>query len=546
VVSHPRLVIAGTRSGDGKTTVATGLMAALAARGLRVSAHKVGPDYIDPSYHAAATGRPGRNLDPWLTGDDLIAPLFLHGAGAVGGGSGGGGGAFGGGGGLSGGAGAGRGPADVSVIEGVMGLFDGVTGRGDLASTAHVARLLRAPVVLVVTAAGAARSIAATVHGFATFDPATRIAGVVLNQVGSPRHESILREAIAPLGIPVLGALPAEATLHTPSRHLGLVPAAERAGQVSDWLPRLRELITRHLDLDQLLAIARAVPALTARPWSAPDAVAAAGGALAGNGAAGNGASGNGAGRTGPVGIGPAGNGAPCNDAGREGARGARTRPPRIAVAGGRAFTFGYAEHRELLEAAGAEVVEFDPMTAERLPAGTDALVIGGGFPEVYVEDLAANAALRAEVTALAASGMPVVAECAGLLWLGASLDGREQCGVLPTAARMTGRLTLGYRQAVARADSPLAAAGTAVRAHEFHRTVSEPAAGPTAAWQLADGSLQGWATPRLLASYLHVHWAGLPAAAPRLVAAARAAREAQPRPPSPRPTPKSGAPSAP
>jgi cobyrinic acid a,c-diamide synthase len=576
VVSHPRLVIAGTRSGDGKTTVATGLMAALAARGLRVSAHKVGPDYIDPSYHAAATGRPGRNLDPWLTGDDLIAPLFLHGAGAVGGGGHGAAGGGAGGAGRGGGAGAGRGgrdagsgPADVSVIEGVMGLFDGVTGRGDLASTAHVARLLCAPVVLVVTATGAARSIAATVHGFATFDPATRIAGVVLNQVGSPRHESILREAIAPLGIPVLGALPAEATLHTPSRHLGLVPAAERAGQVSDWLPRLRELIARHLDLDHLLAIARAAPALTARPWSAPDAVAAADtavGALAGNGAArngasgngatgngasgngasGNGASGNGAGRTGPVGIGPAGSGAPCNDAGREGAGGAGTRPPRIAVAGGRAFTFGYAEHRELLEAAGAEVVEFDPMTAEKLPAGTDALVIGGGFPEVYVEDLAANAALRAEVTGRAASGMPIVAECAGLLWLGTSLDGREQCGVLPATARMTGRLTLGYRQAVALTDSPLAAAGTAIRAHEFHRTVSDPAAGPAPAWQLADGSRQGWATPRLLASYLHLHWAGLPAAAPRLVAAALAAREAQPRPPSPRPTPTSGVPSAP
>jgi cobyrinic acid a,c-diamide synthase len=221
-------------------------------------------------------------------------------------------------------------------------------------------------------------------------------------------------------------------------------------------------------------------------------------------------------------------------------------RPPRIAVAGGRAFTFGYAEHRELLEAAGAEVVEFDPMTAERLPAGTEALVIGGGFPEVYVEDLAANAALRAEVTERAASGMPIVAECAGLLWLGATLDGREQCGVLPAAARMTGRLTLGYRQAVARTDNPLAAAGTAIRAHEFHRTVSEPAAGPAPAWQLADGSLQGWAAPRLLASYLHVHWAGLPAAAPRLVAAARAAREAQPRPPSPRAASKSGAPSTP
>jgi cobyrinic acid a,c-diamide synthase len=499
VVNHPRLVIGGTRSGDGKTTVATGLMAALAARGLRVSAHKVGPDYIDPSYHAAATGAPGRNLDPWLTGEDLIAPLFLHGAGA----------------GTSAGGG---GTADVSVIEGVMGLFDGVTGRGDLASTAHVARLLRAPVVLVVTATGAARSIAATVHGFATFDPATRIAGVVLNQVGSARHETILREAIAPLGIPVLGALPAEATLHTPSRHLGLVPAAERAGQVSDWLPRLRELIARHLDLDHLLAIARAAPALTARPWSALDAVAAAD--PAGNGPAGDR----------PAGNGPAGDG---------------RRPPRIAVAGGRAFTFGYAEHRELLEAAGAEVVEFDPMTAERLPAGTDALVIGGGFPQVYVEELAANAALRAEVTGRTAGGMPVVAECAGLLWLGASLDGREQCGVLPATARMTGRLTLGYREAVALTDSPLAAAGTAIRAHEFHRTVCEPAAGPAPAWQLTDGSRQGWASPRLLASYLHLHWAGLPAAAPRLVAAARAAHEAQPRAPGPGPAPKSGAPSA-
>jgi cobyrinic acid a,c-diamide synthase len=164
-------------------------------------------------------------------------------------------------------------------------------------------------------------------------------------------------------------------------------------------------------------------------------------------------------------------------------------------------------------------------MIAEQLPAGTDALVIGGGFPEVYVEDLAANTTLLAEVRARAAGGMPVVAECAGLLWLGSTLDGREQCGVVPAEARMAGRLTLGYREAVALADSPLAAAGTAIRAHEFHRTVSEPAAGPAPAWQLADGRLQGWATPRLLASYLHLHWAGLPDAAPRLVAAARTAR---------------------
>jgi cobyrinic acid a,c-diamide synthase len=457
VVSQPRLVIAATRSGDGKTTVATGLMAALRARGLRVSAHKVGPDYIDPSYHAAATGLPGRNLDVWLTGEDLIAPLFRHGAAS----------------------------ADVSVIEGVMGLFDGVAGRGDLASTAHLARLLAAPIVLVVSAAGAARSIAATVHGFATFDPRVQIAGVVLNQVATPRHEAIAREAIASTGIPVLGALPTEATLHTPSRHLGLVPAAERAEHISDWLPRLRELISRHLDLDLLLAIARGAPALTGPAWS------------------------------------PVPRPSELESAATAGP------PVRIAVAAGRAFTFGYAEHRELLAAAGAEVLEFDPMAVEQLPADSDALVVGGGFPQVYVDQLAANAGLRTEIRERVAAGMPVVAECAGLLWLGTALDDRDQCGVLPATARMTGKLTLGYREAVALESSPLVAAGTSVRAHEFHRTVSEPASGARPAWQLADGSRQGWATPHLLASYLHLHWAGLPAAAPRLVAAARTARTA-------------------
>jgi cobyrinic acid a,c-diamide synthase len=456
----PRLVIAATRSGDGKTTVATGLMAALRARGLRVSAHKVGPDYIDPSYHAAATGAPGRNLDAWLTGEDRIAPLFLHGA---------------------------RG-ADIAVIEGVMGLFDGAAGRGDFASTAHVARLLDAPIVLVAGAAGTARSIAATVHGFATFDPGARVAGVVLNHVSTPRHESLLREAIASTGIPVLGALPSEATLHTPSRHLGLVPAAERAEHLGDWLPRLRELIGRHLDLDQLLAIARSAPRLTARPWS-PSA----------------------------PGVQEPGPKSPRDD-----------RPVRIAVAAGRAFTFGYAEHHELLEAAGAEIAEFDPMGVERMPAGADALVVGGGFPQVYVDELAANAGLRAEVAERVTAGMPVVAECAGLLWLGSALDDREQCAVLPATARMTGRLTLGYREAVALTSGPLVAAGTTVRAHEFHRTVSEPACGPNPAWQLSDGSRQGWAGDRLLASYLHLHWASLPGAAARLVATARAARKAR------------------
>jgi len=460
MVTQPRLVIAATRSGDGKTTVATGLMAALAAAGLRVSAHKVGPDYIDPGYHAAATGRAGRNLDPWLTSEELIAPLFLHGACGT----------------------------DVSVIEGVMGLFDGAAGRGDFASTAHVARLLTAPVILVVAAGGAGRSIAATVHGFASYDPAVRIAGVVLNQVSSPRHEQILREAVAGTGIPVLGALPTEAVLHTPSRHLGLVPAAERAAEVSTWLPALRALVRDHLDLGQVTAIARAAPSLTAPQWTPAPADRAAR-ASAGPGA-----------------------------------------PVRVAVAAGPAFTFRYAEHYELLAAAGAEVAEFDPITAGALPAGTDALLAGGGFPQLYASDLAANASLRAEIAGRAGGGMPVIAECAGLLWLGAELDGRPQCAVLPATATMTPKLTLGYREAVALTSSPLAEAGTAVRAHEFHRTASVPRRGSSPAWRLADGSAQGWATSTLLASYLHVHWVGLPGVAGRLVAAARNSRTARPR----------------
>jgi cobyrinic acid a,c-diamide synthase len=468
MVSQPRIVVAATRSGDGKTTVATGLMAALRAAGLRVSGHKVGPDYIDPSYHAAATGRPGRNLDPWLVGEERIAPLFLHGAHG----------------------------ADIAVVEGVMGLFDGAAGRGEFASTAHVARLLDAPIVLVVTASGAGRSIAATVHGFASFDPAVRIAGVVLNQVSSARHEQILREAMAGTGIPVLGALPAEAVLRTPSRHLGLVPAAERGAQVRDWLPALRSLIAANLDLDRLTAIARSAPPLTAAPWSPADQDGADGAGSAADGGA----------------------GADRGDRANGG-------PVRVAVAAGPAFTFGYAEHPELLAAAGAEVAEFDPMTAAGLPDGTDALVVGGGFPELYAGELAANAGLRAEVRDRVAAGMPVIAECAGLLWLGRELDRRAQCDVLPATATMTGKLTLGYREAVALASSPLASAGTRVRAHEFHRTVSAPAHGPSPAWRLTDGSEQGWATASLLASYLHVHWAGVPAAARRLVAAAAGSR---------------------
>ena len=362
MVSLPRVIIAATRSGDGKTTVATGVMAALRASGLRVSPHKVGPDYIDPSYHAAACGVPGRNLDPWLVGEDLIAPLLLHGAAKAGAARVGGA--------RVGGAGAGG--ADVAVIEGVMGLFDGAAGRGDFASTAHVARLTGSPVILVVGAAGTSRSIAATVHGFAGWDPQLRLAGVVLNQVSSDRHEALLREALAPLNIPVVGALRRDDALHTPSRHLGLVPAGERPASVDAWLPALRALVQRDLDLDLLMRIARSAPGLAAEPWSAEPGYGAP-----------------------PMAAARPGDGQPPTP------RGAR--PARVAVAAGPAFTFRYAEHDELLAAAGAEVVTFDPLTAEKLPDGTEALVAGGGFPQVHADALAANTALLDDVRGRAA-----------------------------------------------------------------------------------------------------------------------------------------------
>ncbi len=475
-----RLVVAAPASGHGKTSVATGLLAAFAARGLAVSPHKIGPDFIDPGYHALAARRPGRTLDPWLVGEERILPLFRHAASAPV-------------------------PADLAVVEGVMGLHDGAAGRGEFASTAHVARLLRAPVLLVVDTTAIGRSVAALVAGYASFDPRLRIGGVVLNRVGSDRHEMILREALAELGIPVLGALRRHDALATPSRHLGLVPVAERSASALETVRALGEVVAASLDLDAVLTLARSAPPVDGPVWNPADEVAA---------------------MAGPR--------------------------PVIALAGGAAFTFSYAETAELLTAAGADVATVDPLHDERLPAGCAGLVIGGGFPEVYAEQLAANAPLRQAVSALAAAGAPIAAECAGLLYLARSLDGREMCGVLDADAVMTGRLTLGYREAVAASGSVLAPAGTAVRGHEFHRTMCTPGAGPGTAgaagtgaagtagaagkaggaagapawrWAGPNGTdqLEGFAGPgRVHASYLHLHWAGQPAFAQRIVSAAQ------------------------
>jgi cobyrinic acid a,c-diamide synthase len=442
VVETPRIVIAGTHSGTGKTTVASGLMAALASRGLRVAPFKVGPDFIDPSYHTLAAGRQGRNLDAFLSGPEMIGPLFAHGA---------------------------R-DADIAVVEGVMGLFDGKNGGEELASTAQVAKLLGAPIVLVVDARAMARSAAAMVHGYTTFDPELR--------VGSDAHEKMLRDALKPLGISVLGALRRDDEIRTPDRHLGLVPVAERRAEARRSLDALGATISDSLNLDGLLRLARSAGPLGVRPWSPGSA---------------------------EVNL---------------------SENIRVAVATGPSFSFLYRENLESLVAAGAEVVTFDPTAEEGLPAGTDALYIGGGFPETYAEALSANVGLRESVRDFAHSGRPVVAECGGLLYLARELDGHPMCGVLDATARMTKRLTLGYREVRALTDSPLAETGTAARGHEFHYSTVEPGAGRTPAWDVAGRVPEGFVSGSVHASYLHTHWAATPGLPRRLVRAARRAVE--------------------
>jgi len=440
VTALPRLVVSAPATGQGKTTVATGLMAALRRAGHQVSGHKVGPDYIDPGYHALATGRPGRNLDPHLVGEGRIVPLLLHGA---------------------------RG-ADVAVIEGVMGLFDGRVGHDGFASTAHVARLTASPVVVVVDISRSSRTVGAVVHGLATYEPGVRVAGVVLNQAGSPRHAA---EVASSLRVPVLGVVPREDGLATPSRHLGLVPAGEREGAaavVEAWA----DAVAEHVDLDAVLDVARAAPDLERAAWDPAESTSTV--------------------------------------AGR----------PVVAMAGGRAFTFRYAETEELLRAAGCEVAMFDPMTDPRLPDGTAAVYLGGGFPEVHASELTDNRALREELAAAVADGVPTVAECAGLLYLCSSLDSAPMVGSIEATAAMTERLTLRYPAMTAASDNLLSRAGERCTGHEFHRTHTTPERGARPAW-IVDGVDVGFAGPSLHASYLHTHWAGHPQLAQRFAEAA-------------------------
>ncbi|WP_265447339.1 cobyrinate a,c-diamide synthase [Flexivirga meconopsidis] len=453
--------MAAPASGQGKTTIAVGLMAALRAAGQVVGAAKVGPDYIDPGYHALATGRRSRNLDPVLTSPDLVGPLLRRAAEVPH-------------------------PADITVIEGVMGLFDGRLGTDGFGSSGWVAAHTQTPVLVVVDISHVGNTVGALVAGLAGTDPEVQVVGVILNKAGSARHADEARRAVERIGLPVLGVIPRDTGLHVPSRHLGLVPVDEheRAAAALDSVART---IADHVDLDRVLRLSRCAPQIDCASW---DPVAA---------------------------LQPA---QPVSDA------------PVVAVSGGRVFTFRYPETVELLEAAGCRVEFFDPIMDRELPAGTSALYLGGGFPEVHAAALSHNRPLRSQIKQVVAAGMPTVAECAGMLYLADELDGQPMTGAIPVVGAMHRKLVLGYREARLATDSVLGPAGTTVTGHEFHRTRVTPAAGAAPAWLLSyDGGCAvpdgfaldpaGTGRASVVASYLHLEWAGHPQLAANFAVAA-------------------------
>jgi cobyrinic acid a,c-diamide synthase len=465
------IVVAGTGSGVGKTTVTLGLLEAYRRRGLIVQAFKVGPDFIDAGLHEVITGRPSYNLDGWMCGrDGVLATVARHAA-----------------------------DADLAIVEGVMGCFDGADATGEEGSTAQVAKWLGAPVVLVIDASGQSRSAAAVVLGFERFDPALQIAAVIANRVGSALHSRWISEAIqATCQAEPIGALPRNKDLTLPERHLGLVTAAE-GPLTPDFRTRLAETIEQHIDLDRLQALAS--------PLRAPASPAQS----------------DSGGRQG-------GTRRQARDDRRKGGEA----PLRVLIARDRAFQFYYRENLALLEAAGAELVFWSPLSEE--PPQADGLYFGGGYPELYAQRLADNAAALEAVREMADHGTPIYAECGGLMYLAEALEDLDgashpMVGVLPTTVRMRPRrLTLGYREVRFTGDAPLGTAGMVARGHEFHYSTLDPVPERVArVWRLegrhgADRA-EGYLINRALISYVHLHFASNPEVPRAFVAACADAR---------------------
>jgi cobyrinic acid a,c-diamide synthase len=494
------LVIAGERSGVGKTTVTLALLSFLSRYKRSVQSFKVGPDYIDPMFHQQVTGRPCRNLDPVLTSEKYVQDCFTRHVQGV----------------------------DYALVEGVMGLFDGASGRDDWASTAHVARLLQLPVLLVLDCSRLSRSVAAIAQGYRSFDPRIQLAGVVLNRVGSDRHLELLKDALEPLQIPVLGVLRRQDNITIPSRHLGLVPTAEMA-QLDDLIDRLAHLAESCFDWERLFPLLTSPTDLDPpQPplirgenlFKVPQFMGDLGGSpgLA----------------TYPelyFQTSPSDSDPPqppflrgenlVKVSLKEGDLGGS--PVRLAVAHDRAFSFYYQDNLEILQELGAELVPWSPLTDTALPADIQGLYLGGGFPEVFAQQLAENTRARESVRTAILTGMPTYAECGGLMYLCEQIRDFEgqswsMVGVLPTTTVMGKRLTVGYRQATALQDSPLLKAGARVWGHEFHHSqltaMPEKPLFETRGYnQKGEGkaATEGWRRHQVHASYVHLHWGGRP-----------------------------------
>ena len=443
----PRIVVAAPRGRSGKTVTSVGLCAALARQGLRVQPFKRGPDYIDPSWLSAAAGLPCRNLDVYLMGESLVLDRFAQGCQAG---------------------------TDLALIEGAMGLFDGL-GEAGLGSTAHVARLLQSPVILVVDSSRITRSIAALVKGYASFDPHVRLAGVILNNVAGARHEAKLRQALAThTDIPVLGAIPRRKHLTITQRHLGLVPQAEHATHKT-MVAAARQAVSDHVDLDAILSIARTAPPIPHAHSPTPDT-------------------------------------------------GTASRPT-LGIGCDAAFSFYYPSNLDALAAAGARLVNVDMLHDRDLPP-VDGLYLGGGFPEMFLQELEANGGLRDAVRERARAGMPIYAECGGLMYLSQSIRwgtlSAQMAGVLPVHVELTERPQgHGYVSLRALSGNPWFDAGQTIRGHEFHNSrliglTDEQFGYRVERGHGIDGRHDGLVQGRVLASYAHLHAASVPGWAPR------------------------------
>ncbi len=437
----PRIVIGGTHSGVGKTSVAVGLMGALARKGRNVQGFKIGPDFLDTSFHTAVTGRPSRNLDSWMIPRKKIPSIFTSGCE----------------------------DADVAIIEGVMGIFDGIDGKSEAASTSELAKMLNAPVILVIDAYGLAGSAAALVLGYKSLDPKLRLSGVILNRVAGDTHAEMCRDAINRYSkVPVLGAIPVNRDIALPARHLGLVPATEMENRKV--LDRLIDHVESHVDLDRIEALARSADQL--RVPEKPQVR-------------------------------------------REMVRDETV----IAIARDRAFNFYYQESLDRLVEAGARLEFFSPIEDQVIPENASGLYIGGGYPEVYASGLAANHAMLDSVAKHAEDGMPIYAECGGFMYLTKSiqdLDGVEHrtVGLLDAKTSMVKRLTLSYTLGKATRPNILTRRGNTVRGHEFHfSALKELTREAEFAYELKRGigvgdGRDGWTCYETLASYMHTNFA--------------------------------------